>query len=423
MGRGTDVTNVTWNDVLNGGGLAAEETPWFVRDWLAGVTADPAGSRTGPASPAGSTLANKKDNSNSQPLTVSALTFPLATTNNSASFPCTSSSSSSCLSFGASFASGPGPALHILNFLLLDTLEQEQRLPCCSTPSSTPLDSRPTTTPTTNSNPNPTQQPSLLKPLAALDTFFLGSPSASSFPPSSGIDVHTLDIDDFSSNIKPTNRTTKMPSSTLAAPDAAYFTNSTYTAANITANTSQWRPHTSRSGRSGRSPSPLFARWARRNHQHHDPQEGNDSRSSTDRKSTSSGGTSRRFGHHHHNHEFSQGQGTNGNNDNSNLTHTYNFSTSHLARSSSISKRQSQPGIPPPLTREEFEALPLAIQRKVRATSVFPSHSDCTSSIPRSTVLPIGQTRCWAAAELFRSCIQWELPCTPWVVTAQHLPP
>jgi hypothetical protein len=140
-----------------------------------------------------------------------------------------------------------------------------------------------------------------------------------------------------------------MPGSTLASADGPYCPNSTYTAANISANTSQRRPRTSRSGRSSRSArsaSPLFARWARRHQRHgHDAHESNDSRSSTDRKSTSSGGNP---------------------NNQAGVTQTYNFSTSTLRRSGSSSKRQSQSGLPPPLTREEFEALPLAIQRKVR---------------------------------------------------------
>ncbi|KAH8910704.1 hypothetical protein BR93DRAFT_964561 [Coniochaeta sp. PMI_546] len=142
-----------------------------------------------------------------------------------------------------------------------------------------------------------------------------------------------------------------MPGSTLSASDEPRFPNSTYSAANITANPSQWRPHTSRSGRSARSASPLFARWARRHHQQLDVHGSNDSRSSTERKSTSS-----------------NGNGNSLNNDDASHKHTYNFSTSTMTRSSSSSRRQSQSALPPPLTREEFEALPLAIQRKYFST-------------------------------------------------------
>ncbi|KAB5580460.1 hypothetical protein GE09DRAFT_1212911 [Coniochaeta sp. 2T2.1] len=147
-----------------------------------------------------------------------------------------------------------------------------------------------------------------------------------------------------------------MPGSTLPAPDEPFFPNSTFTAANMTANTSQWRPNTSRSGRSARSASPLFTRWTRRNHQHLEIQDSNDSRSSTDRKSTSSSGTSK----HQQQHALYH--------DDASHKHTYNFSTSTMTRSGSSSKRRSQAGLPPPLTREEFEALPVAIQRKYFST-------------------------------------------------------
>lgn len=268
---------------------------------------------------------------------------------------CASSSSS------ASSASGSAPALHSYNFLVLDAGQQEQQLPRYRTPSSTTSNNT-----STDDNLNTTAQ-------AAFDSFLLCSPSTVSF------DAATLE--DQSHNLAShgscsrRRRPSKMPGSTLPAPDELHFANSTYIAAEITANTNgQWRPHTSRSGRSARSASPLFARWARRHHQQLDVHESNDNRSSTDRKSTSSSGN-----YHHHDPRCL-------NNDDAIHKHTYNFSTSTVTRSSS-SRRQSQSGLPPPLTREEFEALPLAIQRKVRASLPFICHI-CTLPLPTELALP-----------------------------------
>lgn len=153
---------------------------------------------------------------------------------------------------------------------------------------------------------------------------------------------------------------------TLPGPEQTCLPESTYSGANITANKSQWRPHTSRSGRSARSASPLFARWARRHHQYHqqlDAHESNDSRLSTDRKNTSSDSNSKSAFQQHHHHPGAR------NNDDASHKHTANFSAWTASRPESSFERHSESAVPPPLTREEFEALPLAIQRKVRALS------------------------------------------------------
>jgi hypothetical protein len=67
-----------------------------------------------------------------------------------------------------------------------------------------------------------------------------------------------------------------------------------------------------------------------------------------------------------------------------------------MPRSSNSSRRQSQSGLASPLTREEFEALPLAIQRKVRSVSVRPvTFAHCSYSSPRNSRFPN-----WPDAEL-----------------------
>ncbi|KAK3337461.1 hypothetical protein B0T19DRAFT_438126 [Cercophora scortea] len=104
------------------------------------------------------------------------------------------------------------------------------------------------------------------------------------------------------------------------------------------ADTSHWlpRPHSAQSERSARSPSPILTRWARRHQQHHSrPSHSKldgSGRSSIESKTISIGLPSSR------------------------------------SRSSSIQKRPSQHGVVPQMTREEFEALPLAIQRKYFST-------------------------------------------------------
>ncbi|KAK4189726.1 hypothetical protein QBC35DRAFT_127009 [Podospora australis] len=91
------------------------------------------------------------------------------------------------------------------------------------------------------------------------------------------------------------------------------------------------------------SSGPLFSRWARRHHHHpqsqsnqgHAPSKYHPGRGSLDVKPTSSKNSPKRQTH---------------------------------SRSSSIQKRQAQAGAVPQMTREEFEALPLAIQRKYFST-------------------------------------------------------
>lgn len=154
-----------------------------------------------------------------------------------------------------------------------------------------------------------------------------------------------------------------MPGLTLPTPEQTCLPNSTYSVPNTASTKSQWRPHTSRSGRSD---SPLFARWVRRHHhQQLDAHECSDLRPPTDRKSISSSSNRESALEQQHLHHHPSCR----NNDNACHKHTANFSTSAASPSGSSSKRRSETAIPPPLTREEFDALPLAIQRKVRAFS------------------------------------------------------
>ncbi|KAK3695029.1 hypothetical protein B0T22DRAFT_497205 [Podospora appendiculata] len=149
-------------------------------------------------------------------------------------------------------------------------------------------------------------------------TFYL-SPSSSSSSLASAA---------WSTNSCPSRETqATMPGPTPAAPDSRTATD-----------TSHWlpRPHSAQSERSARSPSPILTRWARRHQQHHtrpsqSKLDGSD-RSSTESKTISIGLPSSR------------------------------------SRSSSVQKRLSQHGVVPQMTREEFEALPLAIQRKYFST-------------------------------------------------------
>lgn len=354
---------------------------------------DSAGTQTGTgtASPATS-ISSDKNNLNNSNITIfnrgsdSNLIppphFPFPRFTNNKTVSSSSSSASSDSSDPCSFAFCSGPGFDNFNLFLFDTVTlQHQRARRASLFATTHYQNTTNPIHNNNNNPNIIHDSPLSPDLAsALDTFFPCSPSTSSFSlPIDENDHHTIYFDwckSLKRNSRYNFRKDKMAGSTLAAPDGAYFTNATYTAANMTANSSQWRPHTSRSGRSAgaRSPSPLFARWARRNQKEHDQLDTNDSRSSTDRKSISSSGTSRRF----QRHQNSDPDNHNHNHDN--LAHTYNSSTS-----TNSLKRQSQSGLPPPLTREEFEALPVAIQRKVCCISnpfafMFLSHFHCVSS-------------------------------------------
>ena len=136
-----------------------------------------------------------------------------------------------------------------------------------------------------------------------------------------------------------------MPGPTLAAPVGVafaadpddHFAGSVTDEAGERMSTDQLRPHSGRSrdGRRSRSASPMFTLWARR-HQQQD----RSNRSSTESKANGNG---------------------NG---------TLHKRAATLSRAGSIQKRQSQ-HVVPQMTREEFEALPLAIQRKVCALSTL----------------------------------------------------
>jgi hypothetical protein len=349
---------------------ASSASPWFIWAWLSDSTGT-TGS-TGTASPVawqGNDITISFSRRESEPLTPP---LPLST-NDDNSEP-VSLATVALSSSTASSASGSRSALHSFdsNFLVLDTEQDQQRQqPWCRTrtPSSITSDTNPT-----NYNLNTTHTGVISSPTPTSGSFFLCSPSTSSF------DAVIEDRSFPRARKRPRFRRSKMPGSTLPAPEQPCFSNQTYSVANKTTNTSQWRPHTSRSGRSARSASPLFARWARRHHQQPDGHESNDSRSSMDRKSTSSNGNSR--GALQHQHQVCH------NDDDASHKHDYNFSTSTVSRSGSSSKRHSQPGLPPPLTREEFEALPLAIQRKVRAFPVRLSHLHiCNHLSPRNALL------------------------------------
>lgn len=150
-----------------------------------------------------------------------------------------------------------------------------------------------------------------------------------------------------------------MPGSALAVVNSAFPTSSMYTAANTgTDNTSQLRPHTSGCSAGARSPSPLFARWIRWQRKEADSLEEAELRTSTDERSIRSSSEPSKLlpqiQHEHRNKDEHGGHGSH------TYTHSYNFSTSTRS-----SENQSKRPLPPPLTREEFDALPVAIQRKV----------------------------------------------------------
>ncbi|KAM7190295.1 hypothetical protein V8F20_009802 [Naviculisporaceae sp. PSN 640] len=173
---------------------------------------------------------------------------------------------------------------------------------------------------------------------------FLQSPATSTtslvFGPCGSSDITSY----FSQEQEPA-----MPGPTLAAPGGSGYTDmpsrdyfATPSAQEDTEPMSktgnQSRPRSrSIEGKARRSASPIFSLWARR-HQHQQ-QHDRSNRSSSESKPNSSSG-----------HSFIHKRGT-------------------LSRSGSIQKRQSsQAGVVPQMTREEFEALPLAIQRKYFST-------------------------------------------------------
>lgn len=423
MGRTTHADVITSVSTVRTCTRASSASPWmdsapcwFIWAWLADSTGTtgtaPAGTTTGTGGPQGtaspSPVAWKENDIDLSSSRLESRPFSTANSSELVVSSCASSSSFASSASGSGTGSGSALALHSFNFLILDSEQQKHQLPRCGTPSSTTSD-------TTDHRPNETatNTASTCRSASAFNSFLLCSPSTLN----SEVDIenkhHLVGIHDPFPRIRQRSRTPKMPGSTLSASDEPRFPNSTYSAANITANPSQWRPHTSRSGRSARSASPLFARWARRHHQQLDVHGSNDSRSSTERKSTSS-----------------NGNGNSLNNDDASHKHTYNFSTSTMTRSSSSSRRQSQSALPPPLTREEFEALPLAIQRKVRAVfRLSVTFCSCNYFSPRSSRSPNWSATSghWAALELL--CVPASngnsdplasVSCTP--STSLHIP-
>jgi hypothetical protein len=174
--------------------------------------------------------------------------------------------------------------------------------------------------------------------------------------------------------------------------DSDYFSSALIptSAANDTA---KLRPHSAGSGRSGRTASPLsFARWAKRHHHHHH-QSNNQTRydgdeeaqklrnrdcGPMDRKANSRSGPRRLA----------------------------------RSRSSSVQKRHNQAGAVPQMTREEFEALPLAIQRKVRSHCFIFNSSRCTVLDGMGASRSLGQS-------LFLVSSLGELPFPPTVVAVR----
>lgn len=168
-------------------------------------------------------------------------------------------------------------------------------------------------------------------------TFFL-SPSASRSSVASSLWSSDLSSDDSrgtQSTIMP-GPTLDLPADSFLAPVTTDYsaTPSACAPAESTASTTRLRPHSADSGRNERSGSPLiFARWARR--------------------------------HHHHGQESSKLKGPDRDSAERKPSSKSSPKRPGRSRSNSIQKRQPQAGAVPQMTREEFEALPLAIQRKV----------------------------------------------------------
>ena len=174
-------------------------------------------------------------------------------------------------------------------------------------------------------------------PLPLPSTFYL-SPSASRSSRAWSLCTSS----DFSGNSSQTQRPT-MPGQIFDAPleqrfpplrtNDLYFSSACAPADARIDDTTRLRPSTAGSRRSERTASPLsFARWAKRHHQHHHhhphPHHSDEDRSSADRKPL----PKHRVGR---------------------------------SRSRSLQTRRPQAGAVPQMTPEEFEALPVAIQRKV----------------------------------------------------------
>lgn len=190
-------------------------------------------------------------------------------------------------------------------------------------------------------------------------SFYL-SPSASTTSLASEPCTYHHYFDNSSSGISSIRHGAIMPDVTaMASPDGAGPVGPSgpsgrpnYAAKTI-AQRRQRRPHSAHSEQLARLPSPFFSLWTKRHHHHH---------------------------HHHQSHMDHNGKPQepleypgHGFTDTKPTTHK-RFTHS---RSSSIGTRQNQANAVPQMTREEFEALPLAIQRKV-CTRVFLERSPQT---------------------------------------------
>ena len=192
--------------------------------------------------------------------------------------------------------------------------------------------------------------------------YFSPSASRSSLTPS-------LWSSDLSGSSKATHRI--MPAPTFDASDDQLLLPITTdcfatSAACASGDTVGFRPHSSGSGRSERTASPLiFGRWARRHYQqHHDYTVSQPNGQETRKfKASSRKNSPKRTGR---------------------------------SRSNSLQNQQAQDGAVPQMTREEFEALPLAIQRKVclRPLKLL------SSSPKRSTVAAMGPSHPRARARV-----------------------
>jgi hypothetical protein len=350
---------------------AMDSAPWSIWAWLADSTGTTG--TTGTASPSpvawnlkGNDITISLSGRDSESLTSP---LPLLPVNNDSGPGLLSALPHSTDSSAFGSASAP-PKKLLSSFLVLETEQDRGRtISCCRTV--TPGTCHTDTTNNITNTPNPTNTGATSSSSPISHSFLLCSPSTLSFDAA------------VENNYR--SRRLKMPGSILGGPVEPYLSSLTYNAATTTAQPSQWRPHTSRSGRSARSASPLFIRWARRQHQQQlEVPDLSDSISSSGRKSTSSSGHSKRD------------PGYRDNVDNASHKHTYNFSTSTVSRPGSRSRRHSQSGLPPPLTREEFEALPLAIQRKVRTYRFLLSH--CTFgnylTLRTFTLFPLAKHGC-----------------------------
>ncbi|KAK3372539.1 hypothetical protein B0H63DRAFT_439789 [Podospora didyma] len=140
---------------------------------------------------------------------------------------------------------------------------------------------------------------------------------------------------------------TTMPGPTLEASSYGAFAHSTGSYFSNPFSNANDRPESARSGQSSQSvnTNPLFTRWARRHQQHH---------------------------HHRQNGQpfqqnHSNGPGRGAPESKPGSSSSLDVKRPSHSRSASIKKRQSQSGVPQ-MTRQEFEALPVAIQRKYFST-------------------------------------------------------